>query len=573
MGRLVAFATGAGLALRDLAGWGSVGLFWMLLPFAVFLALAIWHALVLKKRREMERRIEFYERCLARVEDRWKGKGEDGLSLLPENHPYALDLDVVGEGGLFQRIWISGSPMGARTLGAWMLQAADADTILRRQEAVKEARDALNFREELSIHGNQSASGTGELCDWGTRKSSGALLGWRIVAGTLSLASLATAILWWSGAASVLPFAAVVLMVFLVGLKFRHLRKEVRRGCGEVASTLLGFRQTLQRVEKGQFNAPLFHDLMASLKRDGGAASRSIGQLQRWLDMLEGGRNQFLALFAPFVLWETQCALGIEAWRRRVGPRFVEWLEVVGEVEALLAVAGYAFESDQPTFPEVSTSQTVYLATELEHPLMPHGQCVPNDAALGHAGQIWMVSGSNMSGKSTWLRTLGVSSVLMNLGAPVRASSMKSSPFVLGASIRILDSLHEGTSRFYREILRLKQISDLAGAKRPLLFLLDEILHGTNSADRQTGVEAFVRSMLETNSVGAITTHDLALARIGDEFQEKVRNMHFRSDVNDSGLTFDYRIHPGVVTESNALALMRQVGLLGLDEKESPNPV
>jgi DNA mismatch repair ATPase MutS len=254
-------------------------------------------------------------------------------------------------------------------------------------------------------------------------------------------------------------------------------------------------------------------------------------------------------------------AYAIEGWRARSGADVARWIDVVGEMEALAALAGYAYERPDEPFPAIVDEGPRVEAAELGHPLIPRAKCMRNDIALGGELRLLVVSGSNMSGKSTMLRTVGINVVLALAGAPVRARTMTVSPLQVGATLRIQDSLAEGASRFYAEITRLKQLVDLSRAQPPLLFLLDEILAGTNSHDRRIGAEAVVRGLIDRGAIGLVTTHDLALAEVAEALAPRARNVHFEDRMVDGKLEFDYRMRDGVVQHSNAIALMRAVGL------------
>jgi DNA mismatch repair ATPase MutS len=269
-------------------------------------------------------------------------------------------------------------------------------------------------------------------------------------------------------------------------------------------------------------------------------------------------------MFAPLaalMLWGTQFAFVIESWRIQWGGSVPRWLDATGELEALVSLASHAYEHPQDSFPAIVDEGPLYEADAIGHPLIPEGQLVRNDLRLGGELRLLVVSGSNMSGKSTLLRTVGVNAVLALAGAPVRAKSLRLSPFALGASIRVQDSLQEGISRFYAEITHLRQIMELAEGDLPLLFLLDEILQGTNSHDRRVGADGLVRGLLERGAVGLVTTHDLALAKIADSLSPRAANVNFEDHLEDGRMSFSYRMQPGVVRKSNALALMRAVGL------------
>jgi DNA mismatch repair ATPase MutS len=240
-----------------------------------------------------------------------------------------------------------------------------------------------------------------------------------------------------------------------------------------------------------------------------------------------------------------------------VGP----WISTVGEFEALCALANYAYEHPADPMPEITSDGPTFEGDDLRHPLIPASRSVGNSVKLNKELQLLVVSGSNMSGKSTLLRTAGVNAVLALAGAPVRAARLRLSPLALGATMRIHDSLQEGTSRFYAEIVRIRQIVDRASGEIPALYLLDEILHGTNSHDRAIGAEAIVKGLIDRGAIGLVTTHDLALAKVADAIAPRAANVHFEDQFDGDKLVFDYRMKPGVVQKSNALELMRAVGL------------
>jgi DNA mismatch repair ATPase MutS len=267
-----------------------------------------------------------------------------------------------------------------------------------------------------------------------------------------------------------------------------------------------------------------------------------------------------MRVLGPLVLFTTQLAMAIERWRAISGPHVGAWVAAVGEIEALSALASFAYEHPADPFPVIVEEGPVFEGIAMGHPLIPESKVVRNDLSLSRSLGLIVISGSNMSGKSTFLRTTGINVVLALAGAPVRAESLTISPIHLGASIRINDSLQAGASRFYAEITRLRDIVALADSG-PLLFLLDELLNGTNSHDRRIGAEAVVRGLVRRKALGLVTTHDLALAAIADSLAPAAANMHFEDHLEEGVMTFDYRMLPGVVEKSNALELMRAVGL------------
>jgi DNA mismatch repair ATPase MutS len=286
-----------------------------------------------------------------------------------------------------------------------------------------------------------------------------------------------------------------------------------------------------------------------------------ITRLSRLIEMLDSGDNPFMKVVGPLMLWTEQLAFAIEAWRKLSGPALRRWLAAVGEIEALCCLAAYTFERPADVFPEFEPGAACFHGEEMAHPLLDTSRVVRNSVRLGADLRVLIVSGSNMSGKSTLLRTVGINAVLAQAGAPVCARRLKLSRLALGASIRTMDSLQDGTSRFYAEIKRLHQIMELTAGPLPVLFLLDELLHGTNSHDRRIGAEAIVHGLVERGAIGLVTTHDLALAQVVESLAPRAANVHFEDQFENGRMTFDYRLHAGVVEKSNALELMRSVGL------------
>ena len=317
-------------------------------------------------------------------------------------------------------------------------------------------------------------------------------------------------------------------------------------------------------LEKESFSSPKLKAMQAALKRDGIAPSAAIRKLARLVEYLDQRRNFLLRLFDLFTFWSAQLVFLTEGWQQEFGLQIGGWLAAVGELEALAALSGYAYEHPRDVFPEFEGTGALFEAEGLAHPLLPGCKAVRNDLKLGDGLQLIVLSGPNMAGKSTFIRSVGVNAVLAQCGAPVRAARLRMSPLVVAASICILDSLSGGVSRFYAEIHRVKLVSDLAQGPVPVLFLLDELLSGTNSHDRLAGTEFVVRNLVERNAIGMVSTHDLALTGIPEAMGGCAANCHFEDRFENGQLLFDYKLKPGIVRTSNALELMRSIGL-GVD--------
>ncbi|MBP7149749.1 MAG: DNA mismatch repair protein MutS [Acidobacteria bacterium] len=557
--RLVVVLAGIGGALVV----RSVAAAWLGVAAAVFVGLVVRHARVVRGREADRRRAAFHERGLARLEDRWTGQGEMGERFRDTAHPYAEDLDLFGRGSLFELLCTARTAPGEQTLAAWLKWPADPDEVRARHEALAELRDRLDLRERLALAGEDVRAGVDAdaLRSWAAAPRVDFPAWSRPMATFLALVNL-VAIGAWAAGFGLWPVAGAFLASAILA---RVLRVRVRAALKAVEQPLHDLpllADVLALVEREPFRAARLRSIKAALEAQGMPPSRRIRQLAFRSDLADARRNQLFAPFGALVLWGVQCAIALENWRRTAGPAVPRWLDAVGEFEALSALASHSWERPEDTFPDLVAGGPLFEAEGIGHPLIPGAACVRNDVSLGGAAPgVLIVSGSNMSGKSTLLRTVGVNAVLAFAGAPVRAARLRLSPLAVGAVIRVQDSLAEGTSRFYAEILHLKALVERAGAGTPVLFLLDEILHGTNSHDRRIGAAAIIRALVTRGAIGLVTTHDLALAEIANELAPRAANVHFEDRLDGDRIVFDYRMRPGVVTRSNAIALMRAVGL------------
>ena len=558
--RLLVFIVGiviAGFAMGSLSWW------WFGVPALAFGILLSLHGQVRKRLHHAERSVAFYEHGLARLEDRWTGMGVSGVELQDDSHLYAADLDLFGAGSLFELLCTARTSGGVQTLSHWLKDSSACEEIRARQHAVQELRSQLDLRETLALLGpnHRSDLHAEGLLAWSEGFHHGNVKLHRTIVSALALVMLCSLV----GVALGLYGLGPVLVVAIVnGLYARFLRERVHETLAYVrlhGQDLALLAELLEYIETASFASPRMEVLRQRLDTGALKPSQRLGKLIRLLTLYDSTKNQFFAAIAWIVLWTTHVAFAIEAWRELSGKSLRGWLTVVGEFEALIALSGYAYEHPDDPFPEIVESDLVFEGEGLGHPLLPVATAVRNDIALGQPSQMLLVSGSNMSGKSTMLRTVGINAVMAMAGAPVRAHRLKCSRMAIGATLRIQDSLQAGQSRFYAEITRLSHIMALTDGPIPVLFLFDEILHGTNSHDRVIGAEAIIRRILQRKAVGLVTTHDLALADIGNTLSPQVMNVHFEDHVENGKIEFDYRMRSGVVTKSNALALMRAVGL------------
>jgi hypothetical protein len=553
---------------------------WLLPVLLLFVVLLFAHESITRAWFRAGRAVAYYQAGLSRLDHQWQGRGQRGERFLDEHHPYALDLDLFGKGSLFELLCTARTRTGEDTLADWLRAPALPAEVIARQAAVAELRAQLDLREDLALLGGDLPAGVDfhPVADWG---AAAPVLGARwprwaaLGLGVASLFTLVNYFLLVAGQhdpASVLgqfferfgsiPFAVVGLVELAFAGWFLSRVQLVLGAVEKRARDLALLANVLARLEKASFTSPRLTELRARLDPpgQGAAPSQCIAQLSNLIDLLESRRNALFAPFACLLLWGTQMAHAIEAWRGRCGKNIAGWLAAVGQFEAFCSLGTYAYENPDDPFPEmVDAPHGEYHGEGLAHPLLP--VCVPNDLCLDGGLRVLIVSGSNMSGKSTFLRTVGINAVLALAGAPVRARKLRLTPLAIGATLRIQDSLQEGVSRFKAEVLRVRQVVDLSQGSMPLLFLLDEIFAGTNSHDRRIGASAVVRGLVEAGALGLVTTHDLTLTQIADELAPRAANVHFADRLDEGLLHFDFRLRPGVVQHSNALALMRAVGL------------
>ncbi|WP_321472471.1 hypothetical protein [uncultured Paludibaculum sp.] len=535
---------------------------WLPLPIVTFVVLMIRHDAALRAQRLAERAVRLYQLGLARLDGTWQGKGVSGAEFEPPEHPYAASLDLFGRGSLFELLCTARTRGGEETLAQWLLRGASKEEVAARQGAVKDLQPRVDLREQLALMGEdvRAAVHPEALAGWGGAAPVGLTRVHRAAALMLPLITLTTCGIWVLYGLRI-PFLLAILAQVGFSYVMRSRVFQVLGGLEEPARELGLIALLLGRLERESFTAGRLLQLRRSMDADGVPPSRQVARLARLIGLLDLRRNQLFAPVALMLMWGLNCACAIEQWRRQHGPAISQWLKTVGELEALLALAGYAWEHPGDCFPEIVEGPPLLDGENLAHPLLAPGRVVANSIRLDAAQPLIVISGSNMSGKSTMLRTVGVSVVLALAGAPVRAKRLTLTPAAVGASIRVMDSLQEGNSRFFAEITLLRRIVELTKHDPPLLFLLDEVLSGTNSHDRRIGAAGVLQGLVRRGAIGLVTTHDLALTHIADQVQPRGINMHFEDHLEDGRMRFDYTIRPGVVAKSNALELMRSIGL------------
>lgn len=505
----------------------------------------------------------------ARVERRWGELRTEQLEPADADHPYALDLDLTGPGSLSRLLPPLSPALGRPRLRAWLLDPAPPDEIVRRQEAIAELVEMRELRELLAVHAARSALGSAHVR---------AFERWASEDG------------WWSTNASlvwitrILPVVTVAFMIagpsmlwvlpVLAGagltLRFRErVTRELTRASAPVG-VFRAYREMVKLIGDTRFGAARLRELQQVLS-DGSMsadhAMRSLGRLADCAELRHSGLQY--AIVQGLTLWDFHVLHLLERWRGRVGGRVPVWFAALGEIESLAALAMLAHDNPDWTFPRVDTEGASCLhGHSLGHPLIPASARVPNDVIVGPAGTFLFVTGSNMSGKSTLVRAVGINVVLAQAGSAVSATELVLPPVRLHTSMRVQDSLERGVSLFMAEVERLRRIVDAAAVAREprqmVLYLLDEILHGTNSAERTIAARGVLRRLVELGAIGAVTSHDLQLAD-SPALRDVAVRVHFREDVVDTPegprMHFDYRLRPGIATTRNALRLMAEMGL------------
>jgi hypothetical protein len=572
-------------------------------PMVVFVALGVWQGRVTRWLGVARRAGEIYRRGLARVEDRWVGLEERAIpaGLSGEGRErlaaslYAEDLDIVGRGGVFELLCRARTRMGEETLLMWLLEPAGGQEIFARQAAVEELRGRLDFRERMGVAGETAAVGVHAetLREWAAAADvlTERWVPW--VAGVLTVlwVAMSVMVLWlWGGgtigrvgpaAASdaVVVWLAVLVVARLVRRPFEKKIAVVLDGTGEALKHMQLLASLLEVMEAEEFQSARLVEVKAKLRSGAKAGSGSsagaiakLGRLGLWRDSMD---NLMVKGVNLPLMYSVQVAWAVQRWRRQHGGVVPLWLEAVGEMEALLSLATHAYEHPGDVFPEFIEGGACVDAEAMGHPLIAAATCVRNSLRIGGETRVALISGSNMSGKSTLMRTLGVNTVLAMCGGTVRAKRLRLTPLQIGASLRVNDSLQEGHSRFYAEIEKLGRICALAeswaerfcgdsgsrGDGGAVMVLLDELLQGTNSKDRMIGAEGVVRALVEAGAIGIVTTHDLALAEMHGLPPGAMRNMHFQDEIVDGQMRFDFTLREGVAMKSNGVELMRLIGL------------
>lgn len=541
---------------------------WSLIPLGFgFIVLGVRQDKAFERRRRLTAAVRFYTDAVARYDETWRGLPDDGADLVEGRAEYAQDLDLYGPASLFQLVSRAATAPGRRTLAAWLDGGAALATVQARQAAVTELAPEVDYRESLvtaSAGEDHRPAEDAALLEWAEEAPPLPSPGLLAVAGVavplISLAGLVFYLLTDQG----WPLVGALALHAAVAIGTRKLVESRAAVLAGPERVLMRYARLIGAVEARAGTSPMVKDILGRLETEGTPAHRQIARLQSLVNLLDARLNMFFALsVGPATLWELNVVLRTERWRKATGPRLRGWFEAIGELEALASLAALLHERPDYGLPEVIEGAPTFDATQLSHPLIDREKVVPNDLELGGEGAVLLLSGSNMSGKSTLLRSVGLAVVLAEAGGPVPAARLRISRMRLATSVRIVDSLAHGTSHFYAELARLKHIVDEAKVSDPpLLYLLDEMLHGTNSRERYIGAVSVIRWLSLSGAMGIVTTHDLALAKVADTLPAgRAVNRHFSDEVTDGKILFDYTLRDGPVKSTNALRLMKAIGI------------
>lgn len=493
---------------------------------------------------------------------------EDGKEYVNPEHPYSFDLDIFGRRSLFQSINRTCTFFGKDRLAKWLQNHLHEKTsIEKRQEMVREISEHTLFREQFRVAGlvhHGQSSDAEKIQAWSQSPAQYLHAGWvkAFIWGVPVINSLLliTSLIGWTSF-SCLGLSFGIFLVLSFGIIKRA--TYIQETYGKQLKSLNGYARLIALAKAEDWKSAGMLELMERFNLNGQSPVQALQQLSKELDRLDLRNNQFLyVLLEGSIFFQLQEIVRIERWKVRYGQHISEWLETVGELDALCSLGTFAYNHPQYTYPELTEKPFYFLATQMGHPLMPVSQCVKNDATIPSRPFFLIITGANMAGKSTYLRTIGVNYLLACVGAPVCCERLKLHPNQLITSLRTSDSLSDNESYFFAELKRLKRIIDLLNQGQQLFIILDEILKGTNSMDKQKGSFDLIRQFMQLKANGIIATHDLLLGSLIKQFPEEIRNYCFEADIKENELTFSYKLREGVAQNMNACFLMKKMGII-----------
>ncbi len=490
----------------------------------------------------------------------------DGTNFIPHDHFYANDMDVFGHASLFQFINRTTSELGAKKLADWLLAPANTATILQRQDAVKELSNLNIWRQNIHATGKENSIKENTLTTIKNWLAEPTLLlqfkHWHWLRYLLPAIILTACVLTIFDVMSLQYLYPILFIYFVIAFQINKLVAPLHNKLSVIVSDLDVLSESIACIEVQNFNSELLKQLKNDLQHQHSTASLKIIKIKKILDRLDLRYNIVVSIpFNILLLWNLQQILDLEKWKKENDFNVQIWFDTLAHVETLNSFATVYFNNPDWCFPVLKQSHFSIAATSLGHPLINKNKRINNFIEINNAGEIMLVTGSNMAGKSTYLRSIGINTILAMAGAPVCAKFFEISPVQLLSSMRIADNLEESTSTFYAELKKLKTVIEKINAGEKVFILLDEILRGTNSLDRHTGSEALIRQLIKQKAAAILATHDVALASLQTEFPANILNYHFDAQVNGEELYFDYKLKDGVCTNMNASLLMKKIGL------------
>ncbi len=563
---------------RLLSFLGAIAALWILNPYSWVLAisgciflLALFIFFVkkdLKNNDEINNSlllIDINKKELAALDFQFSTFSE-GNNLKPSLHDYANDLDIFGRASLYQYINRTTSEQGNQTLADWLLSPASIDEIESRQEAAKELREQMEWRQQFQ------ANGINDQLTLKTEKNILNWLGeedrfiknksWRFIRIIFPLLSLSTLALYLFEIISLDRFLPIMLLFLVISFWISKLIMDDYKKLNKITGELETLSSSIACIEIKEFYSPLLLLLKIDFSKKETTASQTITHLKKILDRLDYKLNPIVYIpLSALVCWDLQQVFALEKWKsknKEVTPR---WFSSLASFEVVSTIGTLSFNHPEWVFPEILIEEAIFSAEEIGHPLLQKDKRICSSFSTKGVNQISLITGSNMAGKSTFLRSIGVNIILAMMGSPVCSKKMALSHFKVMSSMRVSDNLEESTSTFYAELKKLKEIIEAVNNKQKVFLLLDEILRGTNSGDRHTGSSALIKQLIQHDAVGILATHDLELAKLVEAFPNKIHNYHFDVKVNNDELYFDYKLNRGICQSMNASILMKKIGI------------
>lgn len=533
---------------------------------AVFVGVVLWHNSLHYSYNTLKKKIEINKSGLMRMDGQWSGFKDCGEDFIDHEHPYSWDLDIFGPNSLFQLISVCHTFFGRKALAQKLCEGEKSvEKILKKQEAINELARSLDWRQDLELHGMLSDTGTypQKFLLWSTQhdptfKSNVAIVIFRILPWFSFLTGIAGFILY-----KTLVFFAIAYVLQFVLYAFYHAK--VLRAINAFEKNgplLLAYSRLLHTIESEEFKSDYLNELKQNFRSDEKSASEVFRSLSKILNAAEVRYSPMAHLFAnAIMLWDFQCIISADRLKKNYGKHFGVWIETIAKFEALSSLSIIRFENPLWVFPSFTEEGVVLKGEGLGHPLLHSGLRVSNDLPFQPGGTVAIITGSNMSGKSTFLRTVGTNLVMAMAGAPVCASSLHCTLMQMYTSMRINDDLSSKVSTFYAELLRIRKMVEAVRRDEKLIFLLDELFRGTNSQDRHDGAVAVLKALSNHKSIGIISTHDLQLCNLAYIDQKRFVNYHFKEQYSGDSITFDYKLNPGESKTKNAMFLIKMMGI------------